>query len=51
MRVLGQGTYDPYGALGEIGLGELEWVMLLFLGAAIIMILPLARLKRRIDLD
>jgi energy-coupling factor transport system permease protein len=51
MRFLGQGTYNPYDALDGLGLAGLEWGLLFALGLLLLTILPLSRVKARIDLD
>jgi len=51
MSLLGQGEYSYYPTLGGVNIGPLEGLMLSILALLLFMMLPLAYLKRRIDLD
>ena len=51
LRCVGQGTYDPYQSLSDLSLTVFDWSMLLILTILLLMLLPLSRLKARIDLD
>ncbi len=51
MRWKGWGDYQYYPTLGKINLGSLEWSMLILLLALFGTIVPLALLKKRLELD
>ena len=48
---MGHGDYQYFPTLQATGPGLLEYLMLALLAAMLVMILPLAFLKRRFDLD
>lgn len=51
MRWLGQGDYQYYPTLGKISLGGFEYFMLALLVFSLGMMIPLAFIKKRIELD
>ena len=51
VRIAGQGTYDPYEALANLGMTAHEVIALVVLGILLTAILPLSWLKGRVDLD
>ena len=51
MRFLGQGTYNPYTDLGNLGLPYAEAGLLALLGLLLLLLVPIAHLKARRDLD
>ena len=51
MGVSGYGQYQYYPTLEGIGLSRLEWFLLPLLVFVLLIILPLAYLKQRVDLD
>jgi energy-coupling factor transport system permease protein len=51
MLVLGYGEYQYYPSLSSLNLSSLEWAMLPILALLVFSIVPLAFLKRRVDLD
>lgn len=51
MGIAGYGQYEYYPTLGKIGLSIPEWFMLAILLVVLSAILPLAYIKRRVDLD
>jgi hypothetical protein len=51
LNVSEYGQYQYYPTLEPINLSSSEWSMLMVLVLALISLLPLAYLKRRIDLD
>ncbi|MDY6833224.1 MAG: energy-coupling factor transporter transmembrane component T [Chloroflexota bacterium] len=51
MALLGQGTYNPYTDLENLGLPSAEGGLLALLGLLLMLLLPLAHLQARRDLD
>lgn len=51
VRVLGFGNYQYYPDLGAISLGSLEWVLPAIILLLLAAVVPLAFIKRRVELD
>jgi hypothetical protein len=51
MAINGYGQYQYYPILSAISLAPEEWWLLGLMGMLLVALLPLAYLKRRIDLD
>lgn len=51
MRAAGWADYQYYPSLGAMGLSGLEWAMLAALSLLLLAVVPVAFIKRRVDLD
>jgi len=51
MGVSGYGQYLYYPTIQRIGLSSMEWYLMALMAAVLLAILPLAYIKRRVDLD